>query len=199
MKFKVGDKVKFLNEQGGGVITKIINSKMVNIAIEDGFEIPTLINELIKIDEGNAMDNINVDKSITEKISNIENNNEEYNNRVIPLVKLNSEINTPSGIYLALVPQDQKWLITGLLDIFLINHTEYDILFSLFLKDSNTGEYTGTDYDAIQPESKILLNTITREEIEKWSEGVIQILFHKNENEELLFGISRRQSFYCVY
>lgn len=67
MKFKVGDKVKFLNEQGGGVITKIINSKMVNIAIEDGFEIPTLINELIKIDEGNAMDNINVDKSITEK------------------------------------------------------------------------------------------------------------------------------------
>ncbi|MCD6112828.1 MAG: DUF2027 domain-containing protein [Bacteroidales bacterium] len=190
MKFKVGDKVKFLNEQGGGVITKIINSKMVNIAIEDGFEIPTLINELIKIDEGNAMDNINVDKSITEKISNIENNNEEYNNRIIPLVKLNSEINTPSGIYLALVPQDQKWLITGLLDIFLINHTEYDILFSLFLKDSNTGEYTGTDYDAIQPESKILLNTITREEIEKWSEGVIQILFHKNENKELLLPLN---------
>lgn len=190
MKFKVGDKVKFLNEQGGGLITKIINSKMVSIAIEDGFEIPTLINDLIKIETNNAMDNINVDKSVLETIAKNENNNDDYSDRVVPLIKLNSEINTPSGIYLSFVPQDQKWLITGLLDIFLINHTEYDILFSLFLKDNETLKYTGVDYDAIQPEAKILLNTITREELEKWSEGIIQVLFHKNINENLLLPLN---------
>jgi hypothetical protein len=47
---KVGDKVKFLNASGGGIIAKVIDSRMVSIMIEDGFEIPTMISELIKID-----------------------------------------------------------------------------------------------------------------------------------------------------
>lgn len=43
MNFKVGDKVKFLNESGGGEIKKIISSNLVSVQIDDGFEIPTLI------------------------------------------------------------------------------------------------------------------------------------------------------------
>ena len=42
MKFKVGDRVKFLNENGGGVVSKIVSPSMVNVAIEDGFEIPSI-------------------------------------------------------------------------------------------------------------------------------------------------------------
>ena len=33
MKLKVGDKVKFLNERGGGVVSKILSSSMVNVAL----------------------------------------------------------------------------------------------------------------------------------------------------------------------
>ena len=47
---KPGDKVKFLNASGGGIVTRIIDSRMVSIMIEDGFEIPTMISELIRID-----------------------------------------------------------------------------------------------------------------------------------------------------
>ena len=50
MKYNIGDKVKFLNTSGGGIITKIISSTMVNVAIEEGFEIPTMTSELLKID-----------------------------------------------------------------------------------------------------------------------------------------------------
>ena len=45
----VGDKVKFLNASGGGVVAKLIDSRTVSVLIEDGFEIPTLISELIRI------------------------------------------------------------------------------------------------------------------------------------------------------
>ena len=49
MKFKIGDKVSFLNQTGCGVIAEILNSKMVSVFIEDGFEIPVLQDQLILI------------------------------------------------------------------------------------------------------------------------------------------------------
>ena len=45
--FKIGDKVNFLSTVGGGIITKIIDSRMVMVEVEDGFEIPTLITDLV--------------------------------------------------------------------------------------------------------------------------------------------------------
>ncbi|HPI86611.1 MAG TPA: hypothetical protein PLR01_09565, partial [Bacteroidales bacterium] len=50
MRFQLGDRVKFLNSKGGGVITKIISPSLVNVMIEDGFEIPTITSELVKVD-----------------------------------------------------------------------------------------------------------------------------------------------------
>jgi hypothetical protein len=44
----------FLNESGGGIISKIVSHGLVNVAIEDGFEIPTMVSNLIKIEEESA-------------------------------------------------------------------------------------------------------------------------------------------------
>ena len=44
---KIGDKVNFLSTTGGGKVTKIIDSRMVMVEIEGGFEIPTLISDLV--------------------------------------------------------------------------------------------------------------------------------------------------------
>ena len=44
--FKIGDKVNFMSTVGGGKVTKIIDSRMVMVEVEDGFEIPTLISDL---------------------------------------------------------------------------------------------------------------------------------------------------------
>lgn len=52
MKISVGDHVKFLNDTGSGVITKIIDQKTAIVRIEEGFEIPCLISNLVK-DSGN--------------------------------------------------------------------------------------------------------------------------------------------------
>ncbi len=49
MELRIGDKVRFLNEVGGGRITSVINKDMVNVETEDGFEVPTRINNLIVI------------------------------------------------------------------------------------------------------------------------------------------------------
>ena len=49
MILRVGDKVRFLNEVGGGRITSVVNNDMVNVETDDGFEVPTLINNLIVV------------------------------------------------------------------------------------------------------------------------------------------------------
>ena len=46
--FKRGERVKFLNETGTGTVTRIIDSEMVMVRTEDGFEYPVLGSELIR-------------------------------------------------------------------------------------------------------------------------------------------------------
>ena len=53
MKFKLGDKVKFLNEKGEGIIAKILSTKIVSVSIEEGFDIPFPVNQLVLVSGGN--------------------------------------------------------------------------------------------------------------------------------------------------
>ena len=46
---KKGDKVRFLNEKGGGIIAGFQNKNIVLIEDEDGFQIPTNIKDVIVI------------------------------------------------------------------------------------------------------------------------------------------------------
>ena len=185
MKYKVGDKVKFLDEEGGGRISKIISSNMVSVIIEDGFEIPTLSSNLVKIEQSDSTSAENLfepdfdveipEPSITDEIPA---------DTIISLPNYSALEPKPKGIYLSYVPQRQNLLISGELDIYLVNHSNYDILFSLHLKSNNT--YSGFDYGSVTPNSKYLIHTIEREEIDDWLTGNIQILFHHETAAELL-------------
>ncbi|MCQ2207746.1 MAG: DUF2027 domain-containing protein, partial [Paludibacteraceae bacterium] len=37
---KVGDKVRFLNSEGGGVVSKVLSKDMVEVTDADGFDYP---------------------------------------------------------------------------------------------------------------------------------------------------------------
>ena len=193
MKFKIGDKVKFLNDHGGGVVTKIVTSNLVHVKIEDGFEIPTLTNELVIVQDPSMFgghqsevfsvpqQNMQAAQPVVEEVV--------YDERSSKLEIFKAKANDKKGIYLAYVPQDQRWLLTGSLDIYLINYTDYDILFSMFLRKPN-GAWEGADYDAMKPNNKILLNTIDREEIEKWSYGVVQAMYHRDNSSKVLAPVN---------
>lgn len=187
MKFKVGDKVKFLNENGGGVVSKVITPKLVNVMIEDGFEIPVLTGELLRIEEEAPLDSpkhffredfstpadVVLDHSHAESQSGMRLQNNSARGAVDP------------GIYFAFLPEDQKWLITGLLDVYLVNHTKYDILYSVF-RENEEGTFDGFDYGSVEPESMVLLESVEREVIEKWAKGMVQVLFHTDKTRLVL-------------
>jgi hypothetical protein len=111
---------------------------MVSVEIDDGFEIPTLSSELVLIETTNANDRMfvrekeDIPQAKPQAAQQVELPEDD---RISALQLRSSDHALPSGVYLAYVPHDQQWVMTGNIDIFLINHTGYDILYSFFLKD----------------------------------------------------------------
>lgn len=194
MELQVGDKVRFLNEKGEGIVTRILGNNMVNVAIEEGFELPVMASDLIKIDAkgmaGRFFDrDVNIDlidistprsyKPTPAHIPEPETYENTQDDRVSALYRQSGSA-SGEGLYLAWVPQEQKILLTGRIDIYLINNTANDILYSFLLR-KGLDKHVGMDYDVVPPYSKIILESIERDDLEDWSEGILQALFHNDK------------------
>ncbi len=223
MKFQIGDRVKFLNTSGGGVVSKIISPTLVNVMIEDGFEIPTLTSELVRVDPKgkaermfdeqfqvpgskvtNANQRIPSGRNIPDtqpKTPKIETRNHgtlepgtlepgtlEPADRQSPLGNYAFLAKNTPGIYLAFVPHDQKWLVTGMVEVYLVNNTQMDVLYTFFLEGEQS--LSGKDYDVLFRQNKILIDTIDRDELLKWTRGLVQVLLFDERPESIYMPVS---------
>jgi len=185
MNFQIGDKVKFLNAKGGGIVTRIIDTRMVGVAVEGGFEIPTLSSELIRLEKdepGARFFDEHFDIAPREEM---EERSIQTENRLLELPYSVTKNRKSEELFLAFVPHDQKWLISGLLDVMMVNNSSYDILYNLFLQNPDK-TFTGKDYGSCFPDSRLILDTITREQLPEWTSGYLQFLFHKENCTEVL-------------
>ncbi len=64
MMLNIGDKVKFLDEEGGGTIVELIDELMLMVETEDGFNVPYMLSQLIpagslkkELEEGTLKEN----------------------------------------------------------------------------------------------------------------------------------------------
>lgn len=208
MELKIGDKVRFLNEKGGGIVTKLISTNMVHVAIEEGFEVPVMVSDLVKIEPGGMADRF-FDRPVNVKLPDTGKSTENTatpSRTVQPETKTSEKRHSPEpqydaadpvsplfrqsgagiteGIFLLWEPTDQKWLITGNINIKLINNTPYDAIYSFMLEEENS--FAGVGYDIIPPWSQIHIETITREDLESWSNGIVQVMFYATEMDNLL-------------
>lgn len=177
MRFKVGDKVNFLNESGGGTVVAIIDQRLVKIETNDGFEMPVLSADLILDSRLQAQNEPLFSPSfpgVTEKPKPKEETVEEFISEINPWGNIKEE----KGIYLAFEPLEQQWVLTGEIDIQLINHSPNDLLYSVFMH--RNGQIEGVDYSSVPANSKIVLDTINRDEIENWTKGYLQVLLYND-------------------
>lgn len=188
MRFKVGDKVTFLNEKGGGGTVKaIIDSKLVKVETDDGFEMPVLSSELIpdframETEEDADFDFIPRKKEPETRLA------EEEEPLNISEINPWGTVKEEKGLYLAFEPHDQQWLLTGDLDIVLLNHTSWEVLYSLFLFQD--GKLKGVDYGSLETETKVVIETVTRDELENWCSGYIQFLLHSDQPKKVMLPV----------
>jgi hypothetical protein len=190
MKFKIGDKVNFLNESGGGIVTAIVDSRMVKVEVDGGFEMPVMVSDLIPDFRAREAEEITSGFSSKPRQTAqpvVEEDNEpERISKVSPYFDVKEE----KGIYFAYEPHEQQWLLTGKVDVFLINHTKYDVLYSLFMEQDDV--LAGIDYGSIPPDSKVVIETIERDDLDNWSRGFVQVLFHSDEPSKLYMPLHSR-------
>ncbi len=191
MKFNIGDKVKFLNEKGGGVITNIISPTLVSVAIEDGFDMPIMTSDIILSETSDSVGKLFNTKyeNQNQHLEYIDNQVSEQFERETPLMKYSSLNKFSTGVYLAFIPQDQVWLVKDKIDIYLINNTNYAILYNFFTISENK-TYSGKDYGSISKISKFYIDSITQEQINDWVKGVVQILFHTDRDTKTVQPIN---------
>lgn len=186
MRFKIGEKVNFLNESGGGKVVKIIDSKLVMIETDDGFEMPVLATDLIKDFRFGGQEEEDVvfvrTPVVAEPVPEVPEVNETVS-EINPWGTIREE----KGVYLAFEPHEQQWILTGDIDIFILNNTNHDILYSLFMETE--GNLEGVDFSSIPADSKIIIATIGRDEIENWVSGYIQVLFHNDLPDKIYYPL----------
>lgn len=188
MNFRKGDLVKFLNDVGQGTIVKFQDEKIALVLNEDGFEIPVLISELLKI-EGDYTFNNNKEQGSGNSESS------KPQNIVIEDDDLEEDgLNTDSEakVYFALVPKNQEDMINSDLDVYLINDSNFRASYAISKSEDKFQSLFA--YGVLEDNTKVILETIKREELNSFEEINFQLLFFRKGNYFLLNPINKTWS-----
>jgi len=181
---KAGDKVKFLNAVGGGVVKSVINKTMVSVEDYDGFEVPTLISELVVLDDANSM---NAEKRQA-KIRSNEKKSEKKEEAPVKKELPKAEPKYVSGkdapdFYMAFVPQDSNNPVDGELKVYMVNDSNNFVLYNYsHLKDKL---YKSVESGKMNPNSKRYLESFSRFDLNELPDFQFQLVFFMEESSKL--------------
>lgn len=131
-----GDKVKFLDEVGGGVISKVIDLHRVMLLSDDGFEVPVRVQDLVLYEKGvkpKMLTNEGGDDEevITDRTLHVNQNIKEDFDRDGVVSEDSSEAAFSGEVYLALVESDKKREASPVFDLYLINDSQNHLYYVL--------------------------------------------------------------------
>lgn len=179
MKIKVGDRVKFLNDTGGGTVSEIIDERIVNVRIEDGFDVPVLISELI-IDS----DEIKLIEKPDEYINGLE--KPEKIETVIAqiaeenILSENLQEKALKSVWFGLVPVNSKMIYKSDISTYLINNCDFCIYYLIGCMD--TGSFRYIKSGMLEANTKEHIKTFSQTKLSKIKKFHFQLLFISKGN-----------------
>jgi hypothetical protein len=174
MNIRVGTKVRFLNDIGGGVVKGYSDDKMVLVENQDGFIIPMLINELI-VEETGSYDN---ESRQSKQAGQNTSHNEVKKQKPEPSFDDKKYVTFKGEVLLALVPENDKLLHVSNFNLFIINDSNYYFNFVLSTFDNSTSILIKSG--AIKADSKSKITSFSQSEIVKVKNLRIQGVFYKH-------------------
>ncbi len=196
---KVGDKVSFLSETGGGVIAGFQGKDIVLVEDADGFQIPTPISEVVVV--GNAdysMSNMvaaqqapkadTKGKSIKAMLTSDAEDEETADDT--DEVDLSREITFKApaeerkggnmlSCYLAFVPLNIKEMTTTRFEAYLVNDCNYYMHYAFMTAEGNA--WTLRSKGEIEPNTTLFLEEVGREELNNLLKIGFQIMAYKTD------------------
>ncbi|GET28136.1 DUF2027 domain-containing protein [Prolixibacter sp. SD074] len=186
MQIKIGDRVRFLNDVGGGKVTSIINPDMVNVETEDGFELPTLVTKLVVIGGGDTYGipdkasekNTAAHPATTTKATPEEDEEEETGPEFYGFAEINQvEGNNQPRFIFAVVPEDANNAVGAGITLYLINDCNYTVLYQFaYHRDQN---YETRDSGTLEPNTRIQLEQLTQADLGDLPAFCFQLLYFR--------------------
>lgn len=166
---KIGDKIRFLNEVGGGVVVGFQSHDVAIIRDEDGFEIPTLVRECVVVET----DEYNIPKHEPAPAPHADNRfrgkqavNEAHSFdddedtkpvtfKAPPLERRGADV---LQLFLAFVPLSPEHLVESAFLLYVVNDSNYYVRFALYVRGEEDCELRHED--EVEPNSKLLLEDL---------------------------------------
>ena len=200
---KIGDKVRFISEVGGGVVSGFQGKNIVVVQDEDGFDIPMAINDVVVIGEEDynkahlpygkpetkKPDNRSV-KAIMGDQSNIVDNQDNEEDEVdFSKVTFRAPVEERKGgnalsAYLAFVPIDIKEITHTRFECYFVNDSNYYIQYSYLAADGNS--WTLRSQGEVEPNTKEYIEEFGRDELNAFGHVAIQLFAYKREKPFVL-------------
>lgn len=210
---KIGDKVRFLSEIGGGKVAGFQGKDIVLVEDEDGFEIPTPINEVVVVEqddyamgkmisakmdakekaEAHANTELHNDSRSIKSILNdhdesVDMNVEEYDaaDRDITFRAPAKERDGGNKLsaYLAFVPIDIKDVTNTRFETYMVNDSNYYIHYSYLVGEGNA--YTLKSVGEVEPNTKFFIEEFGRDALNEMGRIAIQMTAYKRDKSFLL-------------
>lgn len=174
---KVGDKVRFLNSTGGGVVRSLKGKDLVLVEDEDGFEVPALVRECVVVGESDMQVRSSNKPRIQAPASQPEPDLLDPEPRREP-----AERETPEGerlnVYLGYLPVEPAKVVgqSGY-EAYFINDSNYYLYFNYMSRTHNSwiSRYNGE----VEPNTKIFLEEFAKEELNDLARICVQFIAFK--------------------
>lgn len=172
---KIGDKVRFLNEVGGGIVTGFQGKEIVLVEDADGFDIPVLIREVVVIDTDDY--NLKSKAKSQETAPKIE----EPTKPVKPEVTARP-VEVRGGdtlnVSLAFVPEDVKKINDTSFEAYLVNDSNYYLYYTY--QSAEGMAWKTRSHGLVEPNMKLFLEEFQRDSLNELERVAIQLIAFKD-------------------
>lgn len=183
-KLSTGDKVRFLNTVGGGVVKGFQSKQVVIVEDELGFDIPVLISECVVVEAasdnkmGQFPENIN-QNSDSDSVANQTKNESKPEVRIADSYQPEETIEGEKiTVCLAYLPIDMKTLSTTNYECYLVNDSNYYLFFNYMNRENNIwkSRYNGI----IEPNTKIFIEEFDKKDLNDIEKVAVQFVAFKH-------------------
>jgi hypothetical protein len=175
---KTGDRVRFLNSVGGGIVKAFQSKNVVLVEDESGFDFPVAIGECVVVGNGDdALRNGRLPAGESPAKAQESAPAPEKQPRRVRVRE------TPDGerlnVFLACLPVDPKALLLGRYEIHFVNESNYYLYFNYMFRNNNS--YESRFHGLVEPHTKIFMEEFPKEDLNSMERICIQMIAFKKD------------------
>lgn len=174
---KIGDKVRFLSEVGGGIVKGFKGKDLVLVEDADGFDIPMLIKDCVVIET----DDYNMKRKPQKETKPTPEPVVVVEDRPVAYRPVETREGENLNVFLAYVPEDTRTISNTSFSAYLVNDSNYFLYYSYLSAEGNG--WKSRSHGLLEPNTKLFLEEFSKEilnELERVSIHFIAFKESKN-------------------